>query len=132
MRFYKHYSDDFLAGTLNLALEEIGAYIILLDILYARDGDVPDDDQFMARTCRCDIRVWRRIRTRLFTLGKAWSAGGKLHAKRVGPEITSAKLTTEVARKLGRRSAEVRANMVKLLKDLNGHSSTVPSTAIVN
>ena len=49
MKWYKRDPDAFFAATRTLTLEERGAYNDLLDLLYARDGEIPDKDHFMSR-----------------------------------------------------------------------------------
>jgi uncharacterized protein YdaU (DUF1376 family) len=48
--WYKHYPSNFITGCLNLSLEEIGAYIIILDHIYDRGGPVPNDTVWLARS----------------------------------------------------------------------------------
>ena len=64
--------------------EERGAYNTLIDLLYARDEDVPNDDRFMALAQQCTPRMWRSVRDRLIAKGKVWiTPEGKLSAKGV-------------------------------------------------
>ena len=49
MKFYYHRPDAAIAGMAELSLEQRGAYYSILDVLYSRDGIVPDDDRLVAR-----------------------------------------------------------------------------------
>jgi uncharacterized protein YdaU (DUF1376 family) len=57
------WTDAFVADTIHLSTEEIGAYMLLLFTAWRRPGcDLPDDDKFLASICRCDGRKWRHLR----------------------------------------------------------------------
>jgi hypothetical protein len=72
MRWYKRNSDAFSNGVAGLTLEEVGAYTLVLDAIYSRDGDLPNDDNLIARLLRCDVRIWRRLRLALVSQRKIW------------------------------------------------------------
>ena len=94
MKWYKHDPDAFLAGTMDLTPEERGVYIVVISLLYSRNGELPTDDQFFARYCGCPPQMWRRIRDALLAKGKFhYKTDGKLTANRVDKELrTAAKL----------------------------------------
>lgn len=56
-------TDAYLADTTHLSTEEHGAYLLLLMTAW-RSGQcrLPDDDDYLARVCRCSLRAWRRMR----------------------------------------------------------------------
>jgi uncharacterized protein YdaU (DUF1376 family) len=70
MKYYPRDPDAALAGMAELNFEQRGAYNSLLDLLYSRDGMVPDDDRFIARCLQCDPRQWRRLKRELMTAAK--------------------------------------------------------------
>lgn len=78
LRWYKRYPDEALGGMAELTLEERGAYNTVIDLIYARDNNLPDDDKFIARLMMCDVRTWKRIRTVLMTKGKIYSDGMRI------------------------------------------------------
>jgi uncharacterized protein YdaU (DUF1376 family) len=91
MKFYKHDPNAFLAGTGQLSLEERGAYITLIDMLYANDDLLVDNDEAIARAMNCQTRRWQRIKSRLMKLGKIRvDNDGLLHANRVTETILEA------------------------------------------
>lgn len=92
MKWYKHDPDAFKGGTIGLTLEEIGAYILILDDIYARDGNVPDDPGYLCRLLRSDPRVAKRVRQRLITLGKIHTADGLIANLRATSELSSANI----------------------------------------
>lgn len=74
--YYKRFPRDFLEGTIGLDLETKGAYAIILDLIYMRDGRLPDDARFIAGQLGCSVRKWVSIRDRLVELGKLSLLGG--------------------------------------------------------
>jgi uncharacterized protein YdaU (DUF1376 family) len=86
-----------------LTLEERGAFNTILDLIYSRDGKVPDDARFLARWMGCDVRVWRRVRTRLLDLGKLEIEGTYLLNSRASREVLEALSKVETLEKLGNK-----------------------------
>jgi hypothetical protein len=83
LKWYKRDPVAALEGMAELTLEERGAYNTLIDLLYARDEDVPDDDVLVARMMSCHWRSWRAIKKRLIARKKVRVVDGKLSANRV-------------------------------------------------
>ena len=90
MKWYKRDPEAFKGGTLALSLEEIGAYTLLLDDIYARDGQVPDNINYLHCLWRCDPRVAKRLRARLIATEKIREKGGLLTNLRATYELSSA------------------------------------------
>ena len=57
----------YIAGTLYLSAEEHGVYLLLL-MWSSRSphGELPDDDQALARVARVSVRKWRKIKPTIF------------------------------------------------------------------
>jgi len=94
VKWYKRDPEAFKGGTLGLTLEETGAYTLLLDDIYARDGNVPDNVRYLCRLWRCDPRVARRIRGRLLELKKLQISGQLLTNLRATYELSTADVTS--------------------------------------
>ena len=90
MKFYKRDPDRALAGMAELSLKQRGAYNSLLDLLYSRDGNVPDDDARVAKMMSCHWREWAAVKKELIGLGKVWVEDGVLRARRVQETIKEA------------------------------------------
>jgi len=104
MKWYKRDPDAALSGMAELTFEECGAYNRLLDLLYSRDGVVPDDDALCAACFHCDPRTWRRLKARLIARGKVRSVDGYLTANGVDETILQAEVMSEIQRKrVGKR-----------------------------
>lgn len=108
MRWYARDGDAFIAGTIGLTLEEVGAYTLILDAIYSRNNHLPDDPDLICKLLRCDPRVWRRIRERLLTLGKLEIVEGNVTNRRASRGVGRALATADLMSKLGKRSAEKR------------------------
>lgn len=74
--YYKRFPRDFLDGTIGLCLETKGAYAIVLDLIYMRDGRLADDARYIAGQLGCSVRKWTAIRKELLTAGKIQCADG--------------------------------------------------------
>lgn len=90
MKFYKRDPDRALAGMAELNFKQRGAYNSLIDLLYSRDGNVPDDDTRVARMLSCHWREWATLKKQLMALGKVWTEEGKLRARRVQDTLKEA------------------------------------------
>lgn len=74
--YYKRFPRDFLDGTIGLCLETKGAYAIVLDLIYMRDGRLSDDARYIAGQLGCSVRKWSAIRKELLEAGKIQCANG--------------------------------------------------------
>ncbi len=101
-----------------LTFEERGAYNSLLDILYACDGILPDNDHAVAKMMTCQKRTWVKFKARLIQLGKVWVTDGKIHAKRVEKELNSARIVSEKQS----NNASIRWQKDKSASKTNGHA----------
>ena len=99
-----------------LTLEERGAYNSIIDLLYSRAGDVPDDDARVARMIGCHWREWKRLKSRLIVLGRISLEGGKITAKSVQESLREA---ADFSQDQSRRAAK-RWHKVKNTNENNG------------
>lgn len=111
--WYKRYGGDFVLGTMNLSLEEKGAYSLCLDLIYDRGGGIPDDARWLAGVCGVSVRKWNSLRAALIEAGKITAADGLLSNRRAVFELENAAKTArklaENGAKGGNKSAEKRA-----------------------
>ena len=105
--WFKFYPSDWINGTRGLSLEERGAYMTILALMYDQQGAIPDDERWMCGALDCDVRVWRRLRDKLCRYGKITpNTDGFLINRRVLEEVRSAELLAEVRRKSGRSGGQ--------------------------
>lgn len=110
LSWYKRDPNAALAGMMELSLEERGAYNTVLDLIYSRDGDLPDDERFIAGWLRVDVRVWKRIRQRLVDLGKLYVESGLIRNRRADAEVLKGLSRVASAQEAGRASGASRAD----------------------
>lgn len=118
VRWYKRDPNAALEGMACLALEERGAYNTVLDLIYTHDGSLDDDDKFIAGWCRCDVRVWKRIRARLLELGKLYLHAGQLRNERADREVDAALRRIASAAQAGLASAAIQGVRASNRNDL--------------
>jgi uncharacterized protein YdaU (DUF1376 family) len=123
LKWYKRDPNAALQGMAILTLEERGAYNTILDLLYARDGHLPDDERELSRLMHCDIRVWRRVRRRLMDLGKLYIHGGNLRNVRADDEINYALSRIAKTKLAGLKGAEARRQQKRTSVELLSNSS---------
>lgn len=90
MEFWKCYPDKFLIGVRGLSLEECGAYSIVLQLIYATDNKLLDDDFEMCGSLHCNTKVWRRIKATLIEKGKIYVENGHLMNTKATSTIVNA------------------------------------------
>jgi uncharacterized protein YdaU (DUF1376 family) len=117
LRWYKRDPKAVLMGVADLTLEERGAYLTVLELIYSKEGSVEDDDRLLAGWLRVDVRIWRRIRARLIERGKLYVNGPNLRNERADREVVAVLERIRNAAQAGLRSAEKRSADIKLMKD---------------
>src|SRR5215813_6832694 len=126
MKWYKRYPDAFKGGTIGLSLEAIGAYSLIIDDLYDRNGNVPDDERYCCRLLHCDPRVWRRLREQLIKAGKIHTDGAMLSNYRATSELSSANLRGILPISRGRKHKKNNENRLveSRIKNLRSETPT--------
>lgn len=130
MQWYKRDPSAALTGMAVLTLEECGAYNIILDLLYARDGNLPDDDLAIAKIMRVYPKTWRRLRRRLMDLGKLYVHGGCLHNGRADNEIPYALGRIAQTKLAGIKSGEERRQRRKIRDQIGNNSDLISPNLI--
>ena len=110
--WYRCFPRDFNEGMVGLTLEERGAYITLLNLIYARGGPIPEDAWWITSQLGCTKRAWVKLRAALIVKGKvfALNADGAdcLMNARAAVEIAEreefSKNRAEAGKKGGRKS----------------------------
>ena len=111
------YADDWLAGTMELTPEQRGVFITLCAIYFSKQGRVAENDRLLAGMCNLSVRKWRTLKAELISLGKIAFIDGLLFQERAEIELVNAMNAKLEAQKKGakggKKSAEIRANMLK-------------------
>jgi len=91
-------------------------------LIYIHDGELNDDDYYLAGWMRSDVRVWRRLRKRLLELGKLYLHAGKLRNVRADREIDAAQHRIASASIAGLQSAAKREAERSIINGLKSTS----------
>ena len=104
------YPDDWLAGTLELTLEEEGAYIRICALVYSKGQAISDNDRWLAGMCRVSTRKWRTLRNSLVAKGKITIENGLIRQERcefeLGKAVERSRKQAENVTKRWRKRAE--------------------------
>lgn len=120
--WHRRYHSDALAGMLSLTLEERGAYQTCLDLIYDRQGPIPDNDRLLAGYMGCSIRKWKALRERLLMLGKLIARDGMLTNARAEKEIENDAKTARKHAENGLKGGRKRAENEKKANENNERS----------
>lgn len=126
IKWYKRDPEKALSGMMGLSLDERGAYNTVLDLIYLRDGKLPDDDRFLAGYMSVDVRVWRRIKARLIQLEKVRIVDGMIHDDMADKVVDEALRRLVSARDAGKVSAAKRGG--KSDTEINQNNDLTPTT----
>lgn len=90
--WFKCYPRDFNDGMVGLTLEERGAYITVLNLIYARGGPIPEDAWWLTSQLGCTSRAWTKLRAALIVKRKLYPVeiGGE-------PHLMNARAEAEIA-----------------------------------
>ena len=99
------YVGDYLADTAHLTTVEHGAYLLLI-MHYWRNGELPDDENMLARIARCTPREWKKLRDNV----AAFFDEGWKHS-RIDAELEKAQSAYERRAKAGRKGGKAKAEI---------------------
>lgn len=94
----KFYANDFLNGVSDLSAEQIGAYIVVLALMWDRGGPIQDDPRRIARRCGLTTRKWTIIREFLIQDGKLEARDGMIANPRALNDLRARATKSEKAR----------------------------------
>lgn len=121
LAWYKAEPRAFFDATRGWPNELKANYRLVLDLIYANDGALPDDERWVAGELGCDLRVWRRLKAALVERGKLYLADGRLRNPRADIEVANGLAKLEQTITAGLASAEQRRKSEPVLgknKDL--------------
>lgn len=86
--WYKRNPAQFIGGTIGLTFEQKGAYSIVLDLLYDKEGKLPNDSRWIAGILGLSTKRWNMIRGQLIEADKLYlDADGFLRNRRVDSQF---------------------------------------------
>lgn len=101
------YPADFIADTMHLSAEEIGAYMLILMAMWRAGGSLPDDDATIARIARLSRHKWNGMRATIRAFLVAES--GRLTQKRLTAEYEKAQKALQIFAEKGRQGGNAKA-----------------------
>jgi hypothetical protein len=126
--WYKRDPIEFLDGVQGMGPELIGAYAVIVDLLYARAGATPRDDRHLSGVMGCSMRKATALTDKLIEAGKITVHDGFITNSRASRQSKSrrqlSETRAEAGRKGGEKSGEVRKN--NSLTKANGSSKSQP------
>jgi uncharacterized protein YdaU (DUF1376 family) len=112
--WYKHDPIRFIDGVQGLGADTIGAYVVLIDLIYARGGETRRDDRHLAGILGCSKRLACALTDRLIAAGKIEIRGENITQKRAETDANAQRMLSETRANAGRmggeKSGEVRKN----------------------
>lgn len=122
--YVKFYPEDWMDGTRHLTLEQRGAYIAFLCLMYDTCEPIRDDDRWIAYQLMTTPRRWRSIRNALVADGKLVVVGDRLTNRRAEIEIENrVKLARKLRETSVNRERKKRENFEKE-NEINKHTTT--------
>lgn len=117
-QWYRRYPHAFLDGVQGMGPDLIGAYAVLIELIYARDGNTVRDDRHLAGVLGCSKRLAKSLTDKLVAKGKiVVSEDGVLSNPRAAHELQHKEETSEKRADAGRKSGAARRGVSKSVRD---------------
>lgn len=121
---------DYITGTIGMTPELEGAYCRFLVRLYQRGRAFPDDDRVLCAAMGLTIRVWKRLKETLVSLGKIVIRNGCLTNDRFEKErVKRAEMLRKQAEAAHARHAKSRAEKTSLPQTSAKLRGSLPQTS---
>lgn len=117
--WYKHNAQDFINGVIGLGPDAIGAYIIVLDLIYARGAPIPNDARWLGGILGCSTRMAGALVLRLIEAGKLVEIDGELSNPRADFELENGAKNARNLAEWGARGGRKRAEIARAAKENN-------------
>ena len=127
LKWYPRDPSASLTSMMILSLEERGAYNTIMDLLYAHDGEIMDDDRYFSSWLKCDLRVWKRIKNALILHKKIYLKEEMLRSYEVDEGVLRA-----LSRVLSRPHLLPTSKEIKELAPPITITTTTPKTKVIN
>lgn len=106
--WYRHHARDFIDGVVGLGPDVIGAYIICLDLIYARGGPIKNDPRHIGGVMGCSSRLASSLIQKLIDAGKLVETDGLLHNNRATDELENQAKQTRKLSEAGAKGGRTR------------------------
>lgn len=125
--WYRHNPRDFLDGVVGMTPDLIGAYIVTLDLIYARGGPIPNDARWLSGMMGCSTRAATSLVERLVYMGKLHLADGSLSNERARNELETDAKRARNAAETGANGGRTRAENEAKANKINGPRQGAPN-----
>lgn len=116
--WYKRYPHAFLDGVQGMGPEMIGAYAVLIELIYARDGNTVRDDRHLAGVLGCSKRLAKSLTDKLIAKGKiVVSDDGILSNPRANHQLQHKEEISEARADAGRKGGRAGRGVSKSVRD---------------
>lgn len=116
--WYHRYPHAFLDGIQGLGPETIGAYAVLIELIYARDGNTRRDDRHLAGIMGCSRRKATALTDQLIDQGKIYvDEAGTLSNPRADQELQHSADISSKRAKAGRKGGRAGSGVSKGVRD---------------
>lgn len=112
--FLKLYTDDWIAGTIELSFEEKGFYFEVLLRMWERKGTLPDDANWLACALGCNPRTVRKLVSRL-------TATSHLQVK--DGVISNRRMMREISQHLAKHQPQLEVNSTPIQPEFDANST---------
>lgn len=123
MNFYKHYIGDYARDTKGLSIVEHGAYLLLLQHVYATENRLPDDRAQLYRIAGAITTPERRAVDKVADLFFPVNGDGRRHNKRAEEEIEKHRAQAQ-ANRIVAEQREAKRRVQREANDIFNDSST--------
>lgn len=106
--YFRFYPADFMRGVRGLTAQEVGAYTMLLCVMYENDGPVEYSIDRLAAQCGMRVATFEKVVGRLIVLRKITLENGMICNDRASMEIAKRENDLKNNSKAGKASAEKR------------------------
>lgn len=107
-----------------MTLEEEGAYIRLLALMWRKGGSVPDNDQWVSNGLRCKPAKWRKIRSVFLEKNAIFERDGSLFNKKLSENLQ------ECEERAGKARESAKTRWGKYRKKTNKNNETEDADAL--
>lgn len=84
--YYRRYPTDFFNACIGMTFEQRAVYSMLLDLIYAHDDMLTEDDRFIAGVMGLSVKRWNARKNELILFGKITRIDGFLRNARATNE----------------------------------------------
>lgn len=131
--YHFHYHEDALNGFRSLTLEERGAYVTIIELLYKEGDYLRENERILAAEMNVSLRKYKALRLALMEKGKIYYvAPGMLSNRRFEKEMEKRSERAMQAAKNGSFGGKKKAENEKFRKQIKGGAYPTSSSSQIS